>query len=111
MTPCKTKRTVQPFSYINTLFSTILSSASAKLALSIRQPRLHYIEEVETYFFCSDRIAHILRHYLNELRAHLQSGPDGRPPPSGPTCRDWLTRRVLTERALRFRPSRASPHD
>src|SRR6266568_9093877 len=74
VTLCKTKRTDQTFSYINMLFSTILSSASAKLALSIRQPHLHYFKEVETYFLCSDRIAHILRHYLNELRAHLQSG-------------------------------------
>src|SRR6266705_2234096 len=91
MTLCKTKRTDQTFSYINTLFSTILSSASAKLALSIRRPRLHYFAEVETYFLCNDRTADALCYLLNELRSHLQSGPVGCPPPSGLILRDWIT--------------------
>src|SRR6266704_1328803 len=81
VTLCKTKRTDQPFSYINTLFSTILSSASVKLALSIRRPRLHYFEEVETYFLCNDRTAAIIHYLLNGLRSYLQSGPHSRRPP------------------------------
>src|SRR6266704_5460217 len=110
MTPCKTKRTDQILSYINTLFSTILSSASAKLALSIRRPRLHYFEEVETYFLCNDRTAATIHYLLNGLRAHLQSGPNSQPPPSRLVIRDWITRRVLAERTLRLRPPGASPH-
>src|SRR6266704_2013545 len=100
MTLCKTKRTDQTFSYINTLFSTILSSASAKLALSIRRPRLHYFEEVETYFLCNDRTAATIHYLLNGLQVHLQSGPDGHPPPSGLVVCDWITRRVLAECVL-----------
>src|SRR6266568_4428515 len=97
MTLCKTKRTDQTFSYINTLFSTILSSASAKLALSIRRPRLHYFEEVETYFLCNDRTAATIHYLLNGLRAHLQSGPVGRPPPGRLVIHDWITWCILAE--------------